>query len=446
MAFGQYMGMIGTVVGAVIGGVIGSYFPGVGTAAGVSIGGALGGALGGVAGSVFFPEKADLNLPPPPQPHETRQQISTYGAAIPIQYGSGRMSGNIIRMSPVVETVDRSRHRQNGVRYYEMVKTYTATFAMCFCEGPVPGVARIWVNGKIFADFRDPNGPYYPTGSTALASANLDTSIARSATFFSIYLGSETQTADAALVALFGAAAVPAYRGRCYIVFIDFPVGEYSGIPHIEIEVTELIELESWTSIDFTDGWTEADLNTLPEAPWSFLSLTATKAQLTALGNYSYTALYKYPSPNIGPGTFRFGFTVTALGGSSNYQIVDMLTLRDAVNFVNVLVSIDVSHADIELKLNAPSGPSSDSHVYSFALPFTRYVKLSFPAAGQAQLEIYTDAAYSVLEDTLIASPTGQTASPVFDFINVAASTSTDASDRDPITMSIDNLQTGAAA
>ena len=435
MAFGQYMGIIGTVVGGVIGAVLSPYTGG----SSIAVGMAIGGALGGIAGQVFFPEKGDINAPPPPQPHETRQQISTYGAAIPIQYGSGRMSGNSVRMSPVVETIVRSRHRQDGVRYYEMVKTYTATFAMCFCEGPVPGVARIWVNGKIFADFRDPNGPYYPTGSTALASANLDTSIARSEAFFSIYLGSETQEPDAALVALFGAAAVPAYRGRCYIVFIDFPVGEFSGIPKIEIEVTELIELESWANIDFTDGWSEADSD-------AFLSATAAKAQITALGSNQEAQLYKYPDPDIGPSTFRFSFTVTALGGSSQFQIIYMLTLRDAVNGVNVRVSIDVSHADIELKLEAPSGPSSDSHVYSFALPFTRYVKLSFPGAGQAQLEIYTDAAYSVLEDTLTITPTGQPAAPTFDLVLVAAGPWYGSSDRDPITMSIDNLQTGAAS
>ena len=442
MAIGQYMGMIGTVVGAVIGGVIGSYFPGVGTYAGASIGGTLGGALGGVAGAVFFPEKADINLPPPPQPHETRQQISTYGAAIPIQYGSGRMSGNIVRMSPVVETIERSRHRQDGVRYYEMVKTYTSTFAMCFCEGPVPGVARIWVNGKIFADFRDPNGPYFPTGSTALASANLETSIARSEAFFSIYLGSETQTADPALVALFGAAAVPAYRGRCYIVFIDFPVGEYSGIPQIEIEVTELIELESWANIDLTDGWTENDINAWDETPGSFLSVTASKAQIIAAGSYAITQLYKYPSPDIGPGTFRFGFTVTELGGTSNDQSVDMFSVAGAGG--QVAVTIDVSHSNIELKLQAPSHPSSDSHVYSFALPFTRYVKLSFPAEAQAQLEIYSDAAFTALEDTLSVAVSGQPASPTF-YLMIAANTSDSSGTRDPLTMSIDNLQMGAA-
>ena len=94
-----------------------------------------------------------------------------------------------------------------------MVKTYTSTFAISFSEGPVVGLARIWVNGQIFADYRDPSSPYYPTGDIGLASANLSTTIARAAAFFSVYLGTEVQTADSALSALLTAAETPTYRG-----------------------------------------------------------------------------------------------------------------------------------------------------------------------------------------------------------------------------------------
>ena len=253
MAFGQYLGYIGGVIGAVIGGVIGTYvFPGVGTGTGALWGFSIGSMVGGVAGQVFWPEQAELNLPPPPQPHETRLQFSSWGAAIPIQYASGRLAGNIIYMSDIVETIDRSRHRQDGVRYYEMVRTYTATFAIAFCEGPVTGVSRIWVNNKVFADWRDPTSEYFPVGSYALAFVNLSTTIDRGATYFSIYLGSESQTADASLVALLTDAETPAYKGLCYIVFKDFPIGEFSGVPNIEVEIGESIEPEDFTTWQWT--------------------------------------------------------------------------------------------------------------------------------------------------------------------------------------------------
>jgi hypothetical protein len=139
----------------------------------------------------------------------------------------------------VQETVVRSRHRNDGVRYYDMVKTYTATVAVAFCEGPVPGIGRIWVNGKIFADYRDPDGPYYPAGGSLYASGNLETSIDRRAAFFRIHTGAETQGPDYTLAILLTAAETPAYRGICYIVFIDFPVGEFSGVPTFEIEISD---------------------------------------------------------------------------------------------------------------------------------------------------------------------------------------------------------------
>jgi hypothetical protein len=93
----------------------------------------------------------------------------------------------------------------------------------------------------VFADYRDPDGPFYPTGDAGLAAANLSTTIARSLAYYSVYLGTEVQTADAALITLLTAAETPPYRGIFYIVFRDFPVGEFSGIPTIEVEIDDAI-------------------------------------------------------------------------------------------------------------------------------------------------------------------------------------------------------------
>ena len=260
MAFGQYLGYIWGGVTGIVGGVIGFIYGGpAGAAYGFSIGYSLGSLWGGFIGETFWPEKTDLNFAPPPDPCENRVQISTWGAPIPIQYGSGRMAGNIIYMSDIVETIDRSRHRQDGVRYYEMVKTYTATFAIAFFDGTVQpeGIARIWMNNKVIADFRDPG--LYHGGYEGLQSVNLETTIARSLVYFTIYYGSEYQSCDPSLEGLMTASeepwsdswgdswgscwgtvspfsTSPAYRGVCYIVFKDFPVGEFSGVPTIEIE------------------------------------------------------------------------------------------------------------------------------------------------------------------------------------------------------------------
>lgn len=258
---GFVVGIVGAIVGAVVGGVVGFYgggYPGAvaGAGYGAFYGFQIGALVGGVGTAVFFPERSNLHLPPPPQPHETRLQFSSWGMAIPIQYGSGRMAGNIIYMSDITETITRSKHRQDGVRYYEMVRTYTATFAIAFCEAPATGwVNRIWVNNKVFVDYNgdsvgivDPGIPLYGglTGNVAI-------SISRSLGSFNIHMGYETQTHDSSIAAIIGAAETPAYRGICYITFVNFPIGEFSGVPNIEIEILDSDSIGWWCTDDF-DG------------------------------------------------------------------------------------------------------------------------------------------------------------------------------------------------
>jgi len=238
MALGQYSGGLGAIAGGIIGGVIG-YFAGS-PYQGAMLGASIGGTVGGIAGNVFWPEKIDITHPLPPKPHETRVQISTYGAPIPIQYDDGRMCGNIIYMSDVVETISTYTHKDDDYRYHDYTKTYTSTIAIAFCEAVGRTISRIWINGKVFADYRDPAGPYYPTEGAGYASGNLDTTVARAETWFRIYDGTEVQTADPTLSGLLTAAETPTYRGICYIVFIDFPVGEFSGVPTIEVELAQV--------------------------------------------------------------------------------------------------------------------------------------------------------------------------------------------------------------
>ncbi len=234
---GFSLGSLGSLAGMVLGGVVGSLlYPGAGTWLGI----ALGGALGGIAGMALFPEQQRSNRIPPPQPRENRQQISTYGAAVPIVYGAARLAGNIIYMSEVRETLSVYKYRVNGQRVRDYTRLYTATFAVAFCEGEIPGIARIWINGKVFADYRTPNSPQYPVGDWSLAYVNWQTSLARSQVYFSVHFGSRLQGPDASIAAILGAGETPAYRGVCYIVFRDFPVGEFGGVPQVEIEIDDI--------------------------------------------------------------------------------------------------------------------------------------------------------------------------------------------------------------
>ena len=94
--------------------------------------------------------------------------------------------------------------------------TYSATFAVGLCEGPIAGVRRIWVGPNLIYD----SGSSDPT--TVMASN-------QAATGFTVHTGSDTQLPDARMQATLGAANTPAYRGLAYIVFNDFALAPYGN-------------------------------------------------------------------------------------------------------------------------------------------------------------------------------------------------------------------------
>ena len=268
-------GMIWGVIGGLVGGTIGAIYGGpAGAATGWSIGYTVGNLEGTYILGTLFPDKPHIYFPPAVKPHENRFQTSTWGTAVPIQYGCGRMAGNVIYMGEIKETQLSESHRQDGVRYYVKTLLYTCTIAIAFAE-PIENIARIWMDRKVFADYRNPLSPLYPTGDNALAYVNWETSIARSAIYFSIHLGGESQTADASLAAILGAADTPAYRGVTYIVFPDFPIGEFQGLPTVEIEANPvphgnlLIYSSSNSRVSLMEGLTGAVASYLQfSSPW----------------------------------------------------------------------------------------------------------------------------------------------------------------------------------
>lgn len=158
-------------------------------------------------------------------------QLSTYGAQIPIVFGSVRLAGNVIwpRNFQVTERSHAESSKGGGdtISY-----SYTATFAVLLCEGPIAGIGRVWMNKKLVYDPNalvttdpaisggtGPFGPGYPSGMT-------------------VYLGTETQDPDPLMVATDGSA--PAYRGWAYIVFENLELSQ-SGFgnrpPSVEVEV-----------------------------------------------------------------------------------------------------------------------------------------------------------------------------------------------------------------
>jgi hypothetical protein len=227
--FGSLIGIGGMLVGGIVGSIIA---PGYGTAIGMSIGGLL----AGFAGSYLFPAEPQKSKVKPPEPMENRVQISSYGAPVPILRGTKRYAGNLAWMSDVREKAYRTKHRQNGERYYQNYREYYASMFLLFCEGEIKQIQRVWVNNEVWYDVRDANDPLY-AGDPAVGAANQSKSAERLAEYAKIYLGTASQLADPTYEAAVGAGNAPAFRGRCGLMLKDFPIGEFGQLPRIEAEI-----------------------------------------------------------------------------------------------------------------------------------------------------------------------------------------------------------------
>ncbi|MEL6477588.1 MAG: glycoside hydrolase/phage tail family protein [Pseudomonadota bacterium] len=196
-----------SAAGSAVGGSIGGSFLGVSAAA---LGQAAGATIGGVIDQKILGTGS--------QPVEVgrarslRLQASTEGAPIAQLYGRMRLSGQVIwatRYLENVRTTTQGGKATGGQRVREF--SYSISFAVGLCEGPIDRIGRIWADGQL-----------------------LDTQDLT----MRIYSGTEDQDPDPKIMAVEGADQVPAYRGLAYVVFEDLPVDAFGNrIPQLNFEV-----------------------------------------------------------------------------------------------------------------------------------------------------------------------------------------------------------------
>ncbi len=186
------LGTVGSLVGGAVGG---------------SVGASLGWMLGSFLGNLIDPPKIEG-----PRRSDLKLQVSEYGKPIPRFWGLGRIAGNVIDQTDLIE------HKQkSGGKGGPQVTTYTysATFAIMLGVGPIVGVKRIWADGRLL--WTDESGESMPC---------------------TLYLGTEDQDVDPTLEALHGVGTTPAYRGRVYCVFADYYLTDFGDrIPLLEFEI-----------------------------------------------------------------------------------------------------------------------------------------------------------------------------------------------------------------
>jgi hypothetical protein len=234
------MSSVGQAVGYIGGAIIGSFFgyPMLGAA----IGGMIGGALDPPKGpKIEGPRLNDLSV-----------QTSTYGAQIPVIKGSVATFGNIFwvennALKETKKTEEQGGKGGGGSAEYTTY-SYSATFALGLCLGPIDSVRRIWCSGKLIYD--SGNGTIGGTLANGITMSSLwpgsdyTHAIPEAANggAIHIYTGTSTQEPDPRMQAALGVANTPAYRGLAYIVFEDFQLADFGNSlmgAQFKVEVVE---------------------------------------------------------------------------------------------------------------------------------------------------------------------------------------------------------------
>ena len=137
-------------------------------------------------------------------------QTSAEGNPIARLYGRSRLAGTVFWATEFEEHVKTSSAGGKGGGPQVKEFSYTASFAVGLCEGPIARVGRIWADGE----------------PIDLETVN-----------FRVYNGDHDQDPDPLIEAREGVS--PAYRGLAYVVFEHLPVGPYGNrLPQLTFEVT----------------------------------------------------------------------------------------------------------------------------------------------------------------------------------------------------------------
>ncbi len=203
------------------------------SAAGAAIGymaaGPAGAKWGWMLGAMAASSMVDGPVTEGPRLSDLRVTSSTQGVGMNKVYGTLRIGGNIIWSQPLKETrleTEQSGGGKGGGSAKNVQYTYTQTFAVALCEGPISSIRRVWMNNKLVYNMAEDASP-----ETLLASME-------EAVGWTIHLGSSTQNPDPTIEAVLGVGNTPAYRDTAYIVFTDLLLTDYGNrTPNIEVEV-----------------------------------------------------------------------------------------------------------------------------------------------------------------------------------------------------------------
>ncbi|WP_112663095.1 baseplate multidomain protein megatron [Microvirga flavescens] len=211
--------MVLQTVGSVVGGMIAGPL-------GAMAGRALGGLAGAAIDNALLGGSEGTKIVEGPRLKEIDGLTSTEGAPIPRIYGRARIGGQLIWATRLEEAVNTKTDRSGsqggkgmggkGGKTVTVSYSYFANLAVGLCEGSIAYVRRVWADGR---------------------ELDLSTIVMR------VYRGSDTQNADALIVAKEGAENAPAYRGLAYVVFERLPLVDFGNrVPQFSFEIVRPVD------------------------------------------------------------------------------------------------------------------------------------------------------------------------------------------------------------
>ena len=223
----------------------------VGTAFAGPLGGIAGGLLGGIADRAIVSA-----LTPPTQVGQRLSGLELHstsvGAPMAAVFGRARVAAQTLWAARFKEhRVEQSTGGGKGGGQTTVSYTYSLSFAVGLCEGPITGIGRVWADGTVMD---------------------------MSTVAYRLHLGDADQAPDSLIEAVEGDA--PAYRGTAYLVFEDLPLATWGDRPpQLNVEIfhppPDDTSLEAkLTSVNLIPGAGEfvlaptPELRALGEATW----------------------------------------------------------------------------------------------------------------------------------------------------------------------------------
>jgi hypothetical protein len=227
----QILGVVGGVVGAFFG------YP------------QLGFVVGSLVGGLLTPgEKTEG-----PRVDDLKVQVSTYGAGIPIVYGTERVGGNVIWSTDKLE-VEETTGGKGGAPENTTYRYYVH-MGIVLCETPRDGsevsIVQIFQDGKLIYDARSG----IPIGSALASSENPHA-------YFVLYQGHADQLPDPGEEAWMGGpGSVPAYRGvvRIRMNAIECPGGRVPQFSFVLTKTEAQVVTTYFPNADFRQIYSASD-------------------------------------------------------------------------------------------------------------------------------------------------------------------------------------------